>query len=254
MKSSRIQMTALAMGGIWLVLAGASAARADERRLQLAFEAGPAWQTRNDFRIPGDTGTLVDLADYDAGPATSVRTTLTFNLTDKHSVRLLAAPLRIKTAFTPEAPIRFQELVFPAGQLVDARYAFDSYRLSWYRRLAPRGKWSLRLGATLKVRSAEIGLNGQPGDSVKKNVGLVPLAYVYARYQASDRFALELEADALAAPQGRAEDVSLKGVFRVSDRVDVDLGYRLLEGGADNDTVYTFAFFHYVAGGVRVRF
>ena len=76
----------------------------------------------------------------------------------------------------------------------------------------------------------------------------------YARYQATDRFALELEADALAAPQGRAEDVSLKGVFRVSDRVDVDLGYRLLEGGADNDSVYTFAFFHYAVAGVRVRF
>jgi hypothetical protein len=32
-------------------------------------------------------------------------------------------------------------------------------------------------------------------------------------------FALELEADALAAPQGRAEDVSIKGVFRLSDRI-----------------------------------
>ncbi len=45
-------------------------------------------------------------------------------------------------------------------------------------------------------------------------------------------------------PQGQAEDVSLKGVFRVSDRVEVDLGYRRLEGCADNEEVYTFAFFH----------
>jgi hypothetical protein len=27
-----------------------------------------------------------------------------------------------------------------------------------------------------------------------------------------------------------------------------------LEGGADNDEVYTFAFLHYVVAGVRVRF
>jgi hypothetical protein len=27
-----------------------------------------------------------------------------------------------------------------------------------------------------------------------------------------------------------------------------------LEGGADNDEVYTFAFFHYAVAGVRVRF
>jgi len=83
---------------------------------------------------------------------------------------------------------------------------------------------------------------------------VVPLLHAYARLQATDRLALEAEADALAAPQGRAEDVSLKAVFRVSDAVSVDVGYRLLEGGADNDEVYTFAFFHYAVAGLRVRF
>ena len=89
---------------------------------------------------------------------------------------------------------------------------------------------------------------------MKDDLGLVPLLYAYARYQATERLAFEAEADALAAPQGRAEDVSLKAVVRLNDSVDLDLGYRLLEGGADNDEVYTFAFFHYAVAGVRVRF
>jgi hypothetical protein len=233
-------------------LAGPAAACASERRWHAAVEAGPAWQTRNDLRIPGDGGTLVELAEYDSGPTTSVRATLTFDLTDKQSLRLLAAPLRIETSFTPDEPVVFQDLVYPPGRPIEARYAFDSYRLSWYWRFAPRGQWSFRLGATLKVRLAEIGLTRDPGGSVKEDLGLVPLVYAYARYQASDRFALE--ADAPAAPQGRAEDVSLKGVWRLSDRVELDLGYRLLEGGADNDEVYTFAFFHYAVAGLRVRF
>jgi hypothetical protein len=104
------------------------------------------------------------------------------------------------------------------------------------------------------VPSRQTASAGDPGRSVKENLGVVPLLYLYARYQATERFSLELEADALAAPQGRAEDVSLKGVFRLSDRVDLDLGYRLLEGGADNDEVYAFAFFNYAVAGVRVRF
>jgi hypothetical protein len=162
--------------------------------------------------------------------------------------------LRLETTFTPESPVVFQDLVFPAGRPTDATYVFNSYRLTWYWRFPPGEKWSFRLGATVKVRDAEIGLAGDPGRSVKENLGVVPLLYLYARYQATERFALELEADALAAPQGRAEDVSLKGVFRLSDRVDLDLGYRLLEGGSDNDEVYAFAFFHYAAAGVRVRF
>ena len=237
-----------------LALTAALAAHAGAGDFHATLEGGAAWQTRNDFRIPGDGGTLVELADYDSGPVAAFRATLTWDLTSRQSLRLLAAPLRVETTFTPDAPIVFQDLTFPAGQPTDATYVFNSYRLTWYWRFPSSGKWSFRLGATVKVRDAEIGLAGAPGSSVKDDLGAVPLLYAYARYQATDRFALELEADALAAPQGRAEDVSLKGVFRVSDRVDVDLGYRLLEGGADNDEVYTFAFFHYAVAGVRVRF
>ncbi len=230
----------------------APAAPASAGDFHAALEAGAAWTGRNDFRIPGDTGSLVELPDDGAVPA--FRATLTWDLGERQSLRLLAAPLRVEQTFTPAEPVVFQELVLPAGKPLDSSYRFDSYRATWYWRFAPKGKWSFRLGATLKVRSAEIGLSGEPGRSVKENLGVVPLLYAYARYQASDRFAVELEADALAAPQGRAEDVSLKGVFRVSDRVDLDLGYRLLEGGADNDEVYTFALFHYAVAGVRVRF
>jgi hypothetical protein len=221
--------------------------------LRASLEGGAAWQTRNDFRIPGDGGTLVDLAAYEPGPFNAFRATLSWDLTPRQSLRLLAAPLRVEAAFAPESPVVFQDLVFPAGQPIDATYVFNSYRLTWYWRFPPGAKWSFRLGATLKVRDAQIALAGDAGRSAKDDLGLVPLVHLGARYQATERFALELEADALAAPQGRAEDVSLKAVFRVSDRVEVDLGYRLLEGGADNDEVYTFAFFHYAVAGVRIR-
>jgi hypothetical protein len=240
-----------ALLGIGLAGAALPASAGD---LRLAVEGGAAWQTRNDFRIPGDGGTLVKLADYDSGPVPAFRATLSWDFSDHQSVRLLAAPLGIDTTFTPSEPIVFQDLVFPAGQPVEAKYVFNSWRATWYWRFTPGEKWSFRLGATLKVRDAEIGLAGTPGRSVKDDLGVVPLLYAYARYQATDRVALEAEADALAAPQGRAEDVSLRAVFRLNDSVDFDLGYRLLEGGADNDEVYTFAFFHYAVAGVRVRF
>jgi hypothetical protein len=235
-------------------MALAPAGRASAGDVHLAVEGGAAWQTRNDFRIPGDTGTLVKLADYDQGPVPAFRATLRWDLGTHQSLRLLAAPLRVETTFTPTAPVVFQDLVFPSGKPIDSTYVFNSYRLTWYWRYAPGRKWSFRLGATLKVRDAEIGLDGTPGRSVKENLGVVPLLYGFARYQASDRVALEAEFDALAAPQGRAEDVSVKAVLRLSDDVDADIGYRLLEGGADNDKVYTFALFHYAVAGIRIRF
>lgn len=219
---------------------------------QIALEGGLAWQGRNDFRIPGDQGSLVPLAAADSGPAAAVRATVTFDLTARQSLRLLAAPLRLQTPYRSPAEVRFTDRVFAADQRLDAIYRFDSYRLTWYWRLAPRGRWTFRVGGTLKVRDAEITLAGVEGRAAKTNLGLVPLLYGHVRYAATERLAFELEADALAAPQGRAEDVSLKGVFSLSDRLAVEGGYRLLEGGADNDEVFTFAAFHYAIIGIRL--
>lgn len=83
-------------------MALAPAGRASAGDVHLAVEGGAAWQTRNDFRIPGDTGTLVKLA----------------------------APLRVETTFTPTAPVVFQDLVFPSGKPIDSTYVFNSYRLT----------------------------------------------------------------------------------------------------------------------------
>lgn len=248
MKKETTCAIAVALG---MLVAPPWAASGDVR---FAVEGGAAWQTRNDFRIPGNGGTPVSLADFDSGPVPAFRATLSWDLTKRQSLRLLAAPLRLETTFTPAEPVGFQDLRFPAGQPTDATYVFNSYRLTWYWRFPPGRRWSFRLGATVKVRDAEIGLAGSPGRSVKEDLGAVPLVYAFARYQATDRLALEAEADALAAPQGRAEDVSVKAVFRLSRAVDLDVGYRLLEGGADNDQVYTFAYFHYAVAGVRIRF
>ena len=63
-----------------------------------------------------------------------------------------------------------------------------------------------------------------------------------------------LEGDALAAPQGRAEDVFAGILVHAGTRWSMKAGYRFLEGGADNDEVYTFAHVHYLAAGVVIRF
>ncbi len=62
-----------------------------------------------------------------------------------------------------------------------------------------------------------------------------------------------LDGDALAAPQGRAEDVTAAPRIGFGDRVDARVGYRVLEGGSDVDEVYGFALFHYAVAGITVR-
>ena len=60
--------------------------------------------------------------------------------------------------------------------------------------------------------------------------------------------------DALATPQGRAEDVLVAVQYQLQKNIDLKLGYRMLEGGADVDEVYNFALLHYLVLGVAISF
>ena len=82
----------------------------------------------------------------------------------------------------------------------------------------------------------------------------MPLINFNLTWSISSTFGLLLEGDALAAPQGRAEDVQLAFFYAPADRVTLRLGYRILEGGADNDEVYSFALLHYALLGASFEF
>jgi hypothetical protein len=60
--------------------------------------------------------------------------------------------------------------------------------------------------------------------------------------------------DALAGGPGRAVDASVKLYADVGDRWSVAAGYRTVEGGADVDEVYNFAWLHYAVASLLYRF
>lgn len=59
-----------------------------------------------------------------------------------------------------------------------------------------------------------------------------------------ERWRLLLEFEGLTGGPGRIEDVALKVAYDVSERWSVTGGYRTVEGGADVDDVYNFAWFN----------
>jgi hypothetical protein len=245
----RVSIARFALG-VGLATAAAGAVHA-QGSFTLDLEAGPAWQLRNDFAVPGDTGTLVRLDDQ--GPWLSGRATLNWHAWERWSLRFVAAPLSTDTEFVPESDVLFQGATFVAGEPVNVDYRFDSYRAGLYYRFPSSGAWSFRGGLTLKVRDAEIALHSAGASAAKGNTGVVPLLYGGVRWQAGERVAVDLDADAAAAPQGRAFDVAVSVEAAVAERVALYLGGRILDGGADNDEVNSFATFAYALGGVRLR-
>lgn len=218
------------------------------------LEAGAAWQLRNDFAVPGAGGTRLSIDDADRGPFLAARATLWADLGERSSLRLVAAPFRAKAGLTPETPVEFDGETFAAGEPLDATWVFDSWRLSYVWRFRSTGPVSFRAGLTAKVRDARIELAQGGFSRAKTNTGLVPLLYGGVRWQVSPRLAIDLEADAAAASQGRAVDVAARLEASVSPGVDVFLGARTLEGGVDGDEVYSFAWLTYGVGGVSFRF
>ncbi len=164
----------------------------------------------------------------------------------------LYAPLRIHAEGSLDRDLRYTDVTFPAATPLDATYVFNSYRLTYRYDLYRAPRLTLGLGLTAKIRDADITLESATQRGTKTNVGFVPLINFDATWRWNDGVGLRLAGDALAAPQGRAEDVMLSAWLTPAPRVELRAGYRLLEGGADNDEVYTFALVHYLLVGVAV--
>lgn len=166
------------------------------------------------------------------------------------SLRALAGPLSIESELTPYGPIAFENATFARGS---------------------RSKWiPLRLVSAQRGATSVVGDRG-PSAPVPRSSCAMPRSDFAmpqgdrrrpiaassrfsrpARLQLSECLAIDVEPDAAGAPQGRAVDAILRLERRVTERTWMFAGARVLEGGADNEEVNTFATFAYLVGGVRV--
>lgn len=223
----------------------------DEKNSATTFvieaEVGPVWQSRNDIQIPNDAnGTRFSLIDLVGnGPYPAWRLYLTWNINDRHSLRLLAAPLSITETYVLKSPVSFSGEDFNQGLPTEATYKFNSWRITYNYRFYQNQRFTWRIGFTAKIRDAKIQLEQSGQSAQKTDVGFVPLLNLIGKYKISEKWQLVLDADALAGGPGRAEDVSLKLCYNLSPNWNLKAGYRTLEGGADVEEVFAFAWLHY---------
>lgn len=249
---------ALVLSAACLVVASqAPAAHAAEApRYTVRIEGGPAWQSLNDVQIPNDaSGTRFSLYDLaGSGPWPAARVYLTWRTGERHALRVLAAPFSITETGIPGRAIDFAGATYASNVPVEATYQFNSYRLSYRYRLYEGGRWTWWTGFTAKVRDAKIELTQGSTTSRKTDLGFVPLLHLAGDWRFSPGWRLGLDADALAGGPGRAEDVAVTLGRDLGDAWTVTAGYRTVEGGADVDEVYAFAWLHYAVVGIERRF
>jgi hypothetical protein len=238
-----------------LVCASVTAGAQELPRVVLEVEAGSTWLARNDVQIPNEEGTRFSLSDLiGAGPSPIVRLQATWHINDRHSVRGVYAPVLIEAPGTPATPLLFAGTGFDAGQPLDATYQFTSYRLTYRYRIFQGDTWTWRIGATAFVRDARVALAQGGREAEDTDVGFVPLGHVAGEARLGGRWTLLLDLDITAAPQGRAIDFGGRVQYALSDRWAVGGGYRTIEGGADVERVFNFAWLNAAVATLAVRF
>jgi hypothetical protein len=251
-----MKISLLLTGAAVLIMSSTAspASAQDEPRTRLTLEGGAVWQNRNDVRIPPETGTEFSIVDLiGAGPFGALRAELEVGLTPRQQLRLVYAPVQVTGTGTPTDTIEFAGGTFSAVP-TDADYKFSSYRATYRFRIFAGDTWRWWLGFTGFVRDARIALE-QPGVSAEDtDVGFVPLGHLAGVARLSERWRFNLDVDFAAAPQGRALDLAALVRYEPTPRWHVAVGYRTIEGGADVEQVYTFAWLNAAVAQVGVGF
>ncbi len=227
----------------------------DRERLALEIEGAAVWQSRNDVQIPNETGTRFSLIDVTRkGPYGAFRVEAAFDLTDRHGFRVIAAPLSFEDTGFLNEQVLFAGGIFDSGVATTASYKFSSYRFTYRYRFYEGATWRWKIGFTGFIRDARIALRQGTTLAEDTDVGFVPLAHLRGEARLSSNWRFLLDFEGLGASQGRAFDVAAKLGYKISDRWGLGFGYRTIEGGADVESVYNFAWLHFVVGSLRYNF
>jgi hypothetical protein len=248
MTSSRFFILAIILSSLLVPTSNHAGLNSNESKFSFELELGPVWQGRNDVQIPNnENGTRFSLVDLvGQGPYPSARLYVSWQINKRHDLRLLLAPLSYTENGQFNTPVLFAGETFPAGIPTDATYKFNSWRITYRYRFHDGDQWRWWIGFTAKVRDAKIQLEQSDTSAKKTDLGFVPLLHIRGEYHFNPSWWLMLDLDALAGGPGRAEDGTIKLAYNFNDHWTLAGGYRTVEGGADVEEAYNFAWLHYL--------
>lgn len=230
--------------------------------LLVDFEVGAAYLFQNDGRY-GANGSSYTAAEVgqQRNLAVALRLAIEARLARRHTVIATWAPLDLTTRATLTRDLTFQTTTFADRSVVDHRYLFDGYRLSYLFGLVQGSRFTLGVGASLQVRNASVEfrtVDTAPAVfAVERDIGLVGALKVRARFDAGVLYA-QADVDffntfGLGLPAG-IHDVALTLGIPVIPGFDFLLRLRLVGGGANvpSRDIYNWGNFGFALLGLRV--
>ncbi len=131
---------------------------------------------------------------------------------------------------------------------------FNSYRFIYNRRIIIKDNFKFGLGLSAKIRDAGVSLKNKELFSENFSIGFVPLVNLLANYDLSQKMGIDFFGEGIIASKGRAIDISLSGRYILTKNLEGNIGYRLLEGGADGTNRYNFIQLHFIFASLNYSF
>jgi len=218
------------------------------------IESGVLFTGLNNIRN-GTNGTLFSLKnDLSTPPSPFLRLRAGFLLNNKHHFSILYAPLKSLVTGTIDRNILFDGKYFKANIPLEAVYKFNSYRLTYNIRITDNDKFKFGLGLSAKIRDAGTSLKNKELLSKNFSVGFVPLINVLANWNISQKAVIDFLGEGIITSKGRAIDLSLSGRYSFTKSLQGNIGYRLLEGGANGTKRYNFIQLHFIFASLNFSF
>ena len=104
-----------------------------------------------------------------------------------------------------------------------------------------------------KIRDARVSLKNRDFLSGNFIIDFAPLINLLAIWDISQKLGVDFFGEGLAASKGRAIDQSLPGRYSFSKNLQGNIGYRLLEGGANGSNAYNFIQFHFIFASLTIH-
>lgn len=243
--------------GLFVMLTTTVGAADRVDRISVELELGAAQLQKNELQSPNDaSATRFDLARVLGTSNTEGTARVTVKIPTAGGDEWLAvyAPLTFKGSAALGQTVVYEGSSFSGATQTNASYRFDTYRLTWRRPVIENAETTVRLGVTGLVRDAAISLSQTGVAASRSNTGLVLLLHGSVEQRLGQRVSLIGDVDALGSGQGHAVDLSLRAQYAIDTNWAVSAGYRMLDGGADNDTLYNFARIEWLTLGVRRSF
>ena len=218
------------------------------------LESGAFFTGMNDIRN-GNNGTLFSLKnDFKTPVSPFLRLRVGYLSNGKNYFSFLYAPLKIVETGTIEKDILFDGKNFKANLPIEAVYKFNSYRFTYNRRVINKDNFKFGIGLSAKIRDAGVSLKNRELLSENFSIGFAPLINLLANWDISQKMGIDFLGEGLAASKGRAIDLSLSGRYSFTKNLQGNIGYRLLEGGANGTNGYNFIQLHFIYASLNYSF